>query len=113
MEETEKMKLYFISGSPCADTEERKRVEEMAQEVSVNINKPVKEMIEKFNDIMQKHPDDEDTNEWIAGQTLLPVTSILIRTFIAVPASKSGYTTFMEKVWAAIEKSRETNTENG
>lgn len=30
------MKLYFISGSPCSDTEERKRVEEMAQEVAAN-----------------------------------------------------------------------------
>ena len=106
------MKLYFKSGSPSSDTEERKRVEDMAQEVTVKVNEQVKELMKKFSDILNESPEDEELGKWISIQTLLPLSSLIIRTFTTITINRPTYDLYMEKLWAAIEESREISAEN-
>lgn len=105
MAKIEHIRLYSHSQEP--DTEEKRQVEEMAQKVAEEINEPVKELIVKFKKMQFEHLEDEDLGKWIILQTTLPVSSLIIRTFKAVPVEKETYDIFMEKIWVAVEKSRE------
>ena len=106
MEDVEKIRLFFKSGSHCADTEKKDQIEGMAMNIAININKQLQELIEKFNKIRYENLDDAELGRWITLQTMLPLSSLMIRTFTAVPAGRSGFDTYMEKMWAAIEGSR-------
>ena len=105
MAKIEHMRLCFHSQEP--DTPEKRQVEEMAQKVAAEINEPVKELIAKFKKIQFEHLEDVDLGVWIDLQTMLPVSSLIIRTFKAIPVEKETYDIFMEKIWVAVEKSRE------
>lgn len=105
MAKIEDIRLCFHSQEP--DTAEKRQVEKMAQKVAAEINEPVKKLIAKFKKMQFEHLDDQDLGEWIVLQTMLPLSSLIIQTFKAVPATKEGYDTFMDKIWVAVEKSRE------
>ena len=106
------MKIYLKSGSLSSDTEERKQVEDMAQKVAIKIDEQAKELMKKFSDILNEYPEDEELGKWIGIQTLLPLSSLIIRTFTTMTVNKPTYDLYMEKLWAAIEESREASTEN-
>ena len=105
MAKIEHMRLCFHSQEP--DTPEKRQEEEMTQKVAAEINEPVKELIAKFKKIQFEHLEDVDLGVWIDLQTMLPVSSLIIRTFKAIPVEKETYDIFMEKIWVAVEKSRE------
>lgn len=107
MAKIEHMRLCFHSQEP--DTAEKRQVEEMALKVAAEINEPVKELIAKFKEMQDEHLEDVDLGKWIVLQKMLPVSSLIIRTFKAVPVEKETYDTIMimEKIWVAVEKSRE------
>lgn len=105
MAKIEDIRLCFHSQEP--DTAEKRQVEEMAQKVAAEINEPVKELIAKFKKMQFEHLEDEDLGKWIVLQTMLPLSSLIIRTFKVVPFDKESYDTFMDKIWVAVEKNRE------
>lgn len=107
MAKIEDMRLFFKTITICKNPEKKAQVEDMAQKVANDINQPVKELIEKFKEIQYENLDDEELSRWITLQTMLPVSSLIIRTFKAIPVEKETYDIFMEKIWVAVEKSRE------